>query len=92
MWTTFRVDGPLPASEAVRIRRPVFITSPDDRDNRYPIFREQPVVQDAAYAIEPLLVGVAECFGRLSRMNWLLHRINYLDAHGRGKKRFARGH
>src|SRR3954471_6258288 len=44
VWTRFRVDAPLPASEAVRTGKPVFITSPDDRDTRYPIFREQPVV------------------------------------------------
>jgi GAF domain-containing protein len=34
----------------------VFITSPEDRDDRYPIFTEQPVVEDKAYAIEPLIV------------------------------------
>lgn len=56
VWSTFRVDGPLPASEAVRMAAPVYITSPEDRDTRYPIFREQPVVQDDAYAIEPLTV------------------------------------
>jgi GAF domain-containing protein len=56
VWTRFRVDGPLPASEAVRTAKPVFITSPEDRDSRYPIFRDHPVVQDAAYAIEPLVV------------------------------------
>jgi len=56
VWTRFRVDAPLPASEAARTGEPVFITSPADRDARYPIFLEQPVVQDAAYAIEPLAV------------------------------------
>jgi len=55
VWTRFRVDGPLPASDAVRSGKPVFITSPDDRDARYPIFQDQPVVEDAAYAIEPLV-------------------------------------
>jgi GAF domain-containing protein len=55
VWTQFRVDAPLPASEAVRTGRAVFITSPEDRDTRYPIFTEHPVVQDAAYAIEPLI-------------------------------------
>jgi GAF domain-containing protein len=54
VWTTFRMDAPLPASEVASTGRPVFITSPADRDARYPIFTEQPVVQDAAYAIEPL--------------------------------------
>jgi hypothetical protein len=56
VWTRFRVDAPLPASEAVRTGTAVFLTSPEDRDARYPIFLEQPVVQDAAYAIEPLMV------------------------------------
>jgi hypothetical protein len=36
--------------------------------------------------IEPLLTGAAECFARLSRMNWLLHRLNYGDAHARRAK------
>jgi GAF domain-containing protein len=56
VWTRFRVDAPLPASEAVRTGAPVFITSPEERDDRYPIFTEQPVVEDKAYAIEPLIV------------------------------------
>jgi len=55
VWTTFQLDAPLPASEAVRTGEAVFITSPEDRDTRYPIFTETPVVQDAAYAIEPLV-------------------------------------
>lgn len=55
VWTKFRIDAPLPASEAVRTKTAVFITSPEDRDARYPIFTERPVVQDAAYAIEPLI-------------------------------------
>jgi GAF domain-containing protein len=57
VWSKFRVDAPLPASEVVRTGRAVYITSPADRDERYPIFLEQPVVQDSAYAIEPLLVA-----------------------------------
>src|SRR5207253_11429057 len=55
VWTTFRLDAPLPASEAVRTGTAVFLTSPEDRDTRYPIFKEHPVVQDQAYAIEPLI-------------------------------------
>ena len=57
VWTRFRVDAPLPAAEAARTGEAVFITSPEDRDTRYPIFLDHPVVQDAAYAIEPLTVG-----------------------------------
>lgn len=55
-WTKFPVDAPLPASDAVRTGTAVFITSPEQRDARYPVLKEQPVVQDAAYAIEPLIV------------------------------------
>ncbi|MBV9410520.1 MAG: GAF domain-containing protein [Acidimicrobiia bacterium] len=55
-YSTFPLDAPMPASEAVRTAKAVYITSPEDRDSRYPIFLEQPVVQDAAYAIEPLAV------------------------------------
>ena len=57
VWTRFPVDGPLPASEALRDNKPVFLTSPEDRDTRYPVFVDQPVVQDEAYAIEPLVAG-----------------------------------
>jgi GAF domain-containing protein len=56
VWSRFRIDAPLPASEAARTGKAVFLTSPEDRDTRYPIFLEQPVVQDNAYAIEPLVV------------------------------------
>src|SRR2546423_13184034 len=45
VWTRFRVDAPLPASEAVRAGKAVFITSPEDRDERYPILQEQPAVE-----------------------------------------------
>jgi GAF domain-containing protein len=55
VWTTFPVDAPLPASEAVRTGTAVFLTSPEDRDSRYPVFKERPVVDDNAYAIEPLV-------------------------------------
>jgi GAF domain-containing protein len=55
VWTTFPLGAPLPASEAVRDGQAVFITSPEDRDTRYPVFVDQPVVQDDAYAIEPLI-------------------------------------
>ena len=56
VWTKFPVDGPLPASEAVRNGKAVYLTSPEDRDTRYPVFIDKPVVHDDAYAIEPLTV------------------------------------
>lgn len=55
-WGVFPLDAPLPASDAVRTRRQVFLTSPDDRDTRYPVFRTTPVVDDNAFAIAPLAV------------------------------------
>ena len=64
VWTTFPVDAALPASDAVRTGTAVFLTSPEDRDTRYPIFKERPVVQDNAYAIEPL-VADDRVFGAL---------------------------
>jgi GAF domain-containing protein len=55
-WAVFPLEAPLPASDAVRTRRQVFLTSPDDRDTRYPVFRTSPVVDDNAFAIAPLAV------------------------------------
>ncbi len=36
--------------------------------------------------LEPLLTHAAMCFASLSRMNWLLHRVNYADRHARARK------
>src|SRR3954451_6004273 len=55
-FASFPLDAPLPASEAVRTGCAGLLTSPEARATRYPIFRERPVVQDDAYAIEPLIV------------------------------------
>ncbi|MBV8692099.1 MAG: GAF domain-containing protein [Actinobacteria bacterium] len=55
-WGLFPLDAPLPASDAVRTRRQVFLTSPDDRDTRYPVFRDTPVVDDEATASVPIAV------------------------------------
>lgn len=53
-WGRFPVSADLPASEAVRTARAVFIESPEERDRRYPVFATSPVVPDEAYAIVPL--------------------------------------
>ncbi|HZQ84706.1 MAG TPA: GAF domain-containing SpoIIE family protein phosphatase [Acidimicrobiales bacterium] len=58
-WAVFPLDAPLPASDAVRTRRQVFLTSPDDRDTRYPVFRSTPVVDDEATASVPIAVDDA---------------------------------
>jgi anti-anti-sigma factor len=53
-WRRFPVLADLPASEAVRTGRAVFIRSPQERDRRYPLFATAPLVPDEAYAIVPL--------------------------------------
>jgi PAS domain S-box-containing protein len=53
-WGRFPVSADLPASEAVRTGRAVFIESPEERDRRYPVFATAPLVPDEAYAIVPL--------------------------------------
>jgi serine phosphatase RsbU (regulator of sigma subunit)/anti-sigma regulatory factor (Ser/Thr protein kinase) len=53
-WGSFPLDADLPASEAVRTGRPVFLSSSAERAARYPVFAASPVVRDEAYAIIPL--------------------------------------
>ncbi|MGB8961895.1 MAG: SpoIIE family protein phosphatase [Pseudonocardiaceae bacterium] len=53
-WGRFPLSADLPASEAVRAGRAVFIESPEERDRRYPVFATAPLVPDKAYAIVPL--------------------------------------
>jgi len=53
-WRRFPLAADLPASEAVRTSRPVFLRSPAERDDRYPVFAASPVTPDAAFAIVPL--------------------------------------
>ncbi|HXT45027.1 MAG TPA: SpoIIE family protein phosphatase [Pseudonocardiaceae bacterium] len=53
-WGRFPISADLPASEAVRTGRAVFISSPEERDRRYPVFATTPLVPDTAYAIVPL--------------------------------------
>ncbi|HYH50699.1 MAG TPA: GAF domain-containing protein [Acidimicrobiia bacterium] len=54
-WGRFPLAADLPASDAVRSGRAVFLRSPDERDERYPVFAASPVVDDKAYAMIPLL-------------------------------------
>jgi GAF domain-containing protein len=53
-WGRFPLDAALPASEAVRSGQAVFLHSPEERDERYPVFAASPVVDDKAYAMIPL--------------------------------------
>jgi serine phosphatase RsbU (regulator of sigma subunit) len=56
-WRRFPLAGDLPASEAVRTGRAVFLCSPAERDARYPVFASSPVTPDAATASVPLSEG-----------------------------------
>lgn len=51
----FPLDAPLPAGDAVRERRPVFLRSVEDRDARYPMLRGRPAPHPL-YVVLPLLV------------------------------------
>ncbi|HYT40698.1 MAG TPA: GAF domain-containing protein, partial [Acidimicrobiia bacterium] len=53
-WRRFPLDGDLPASEAVRTGRAIFLRSAAERDALYPVFGSSPVVQDSAFAMVPL--------------------------------------
>ena len=56
-WRRFPLDAPLPASEAVRTGRAVFLRSPRERDERYPLLVSSPLVGDNAFAMVPLADG-----------------------------------
>jgi serine phosphatase RsbU (regulator of sigma subunit) len=53
-WRRFPLAADLPASEAVRTSRAVFLRSHAERDRRYPVFASAPVTGDAAFAVVPL--------------------------------------
>jgi serine phosphatase RsbU (regulator of sigma subunit) len=55
-WARFPLDAHLPASDAVRERRPVFLESFAERDRLYPLLKSAPSVADAAHAVMPLEV------------------------------------
>ena len=54
-WHRFAVDDPLPASDVVRSRKPIYLHSPQERAERYPIFAN--TGGDGASAMLPLLIG-----------------------------------
>ncbi|MEP7202947.1 MAG: SpoIIE family protein phosphatase [Ilumatobacteraceae bacterium] len=52
-WRVFPVDAPLPASDAVRTRSAIYLHSPQDRADRYPMFAT--MGGDGASAMLPLI-------------------------------------
>jgi serine phosphatase RsbU (regulator of sigma subunit)/anti-sigma regulatory factor (Ser/Thr protein kinase) len=53
-WGRFPLHADVPAAEAVRTGRAVFLSSSAERATRYPVFAASPVVRDESYAIVPL--------------------------------------
>ncbi|MCA1844683.1 MAG: SpoIIE family protein phosphatase [Actinobacteria bacterium] len=64
-YATFPLAAALPASDAARSGKPVYLESPEERDALYPDLGSAPLVQDAAYAIVPLAVGKGAAVGAL---------------------------
>ena len=53
-WHRFAVDAPLPASDVVRSRAPIYLHSPQERADRYPMFAN--TGGDGASAMLPLII------------------------------------
>ncbi|MGH9189258.1 MAG: SpoIIE family protein phosphatase, partial [Acidimicrobiales bacterium] len=64
-WSRFRLDGDLPASEAIRSGRMVLMESPEARDRRYPAFVGTPVLENGSWAVVPLHDEDGSGFGAL---------------------------
>ncbi|MBA3655359.1 MAG: SpoIIE family protein phosphatase [Actinobacteria bacterium] len=64
-WKRFALAADLPASECVRSRAAVFITSAAERDRRYPSFVGSAVTVEAAHALLPLLTSDGGALGAL---------------------------
>lgn len=65
-WSRFALDADLPASDAVRTGRAVYLESPQARDRHYPRLRSAPMVDAHAYAIVPLSAGSGPPVGALA--------------------------
>jgi PAS domain S-box-containing protein len=64
-WHTFPLHAQLPASDAIRSGEIVLLNGPEDRDARYPIFRDTPVMGDGAVAVAPLIDEDGTAFGAM---------------------------
>ena len=64
-WRTFPLAAQLPASDAIRWGEIVLLNGPEDRDARYPVFRDTPVMDDKAVAVAPLIDEDGTAFGAM---------------------------
>lgn len=65
-WRRFGVSDDVPASEAIRTGRAVFLRGVDDLHARYPVFRNTPTVGSAGTAVIPLAVQDGTVFGAVA--------------------------
>ena len=56
-WHSFDVTDPLPMSDAIRERRPIVVSTTEERDRRYPALRHLGEQADHALVCLPLLLG-----------------------------------
>jgi GAF domain-containing protein len=56
-WARFSISDDLPASEAIRLGRPIMIRTRAERDTRYPVFRGTPVLTDPAFVCVPFVTA-----------------------------------
>jgi GAF domain-containing protein/anti-sigma regulatory factor (Ser/Thr protein kinase) len=61
----FPIDGTTPAGECAMTRLPVYCESLDELFDRYPIFREGPIVGDPSVAVLPLQASDASVLGTM---------------------------
>jgi len=64
-WRKFPLAAELPASDAIRTGQIVLLHGPEDRDRRYPVFRDTPVIGDKAVAVAPLIDEDGTAFGAM---------------------------
>ena len=63
-WHSFPLAASLPASDAIRTGQMVLLNGQEDRDARYPVFRDSPM-PDAAVAVAPLIDEDGTAFGAM---------------------------
>lgn len=65
-WSSYPLSADLPASEAVRTRRPIFVRTLAELATDYPALEGRPRVGDQAIAVLPLVVADGRALGALA--------------------------
>lgn len=64
-WGSFPLAADVPASDAIRSAEMILLNGPDDRDDRYPVFKGVPMRRALAHALVPLIDEDGTAFGAL---------------------------